>query len=48
MLIPRLTTMQRTGISPAANGLLVFDADTKSFGFTMGWLRCGWKSYPGQ
>ncbi|MBK8700516.1 MAG: tail fiber domain-containing protein [Saprospiraceae bacterium] len=36
MLIPRLTTTQRTGISPAANGLLVFDADTKSFWFYNG------------
>ncbi|MEK7255289.1 MAG: tail fiber domain-containing protein [Bacteroidota bacterium] len=32
MLVPRMTTMQRTAIT-AANALLVFDSDTKSFWF---------------
>lgn len=31
VLIPRLTTTQRTGISDPANGLIVFDTDTGSF-----------------
>ncbi len=31
VLLPRLTTAQRTAISNAANGLLVFDTDTQSF-----------------
>ena len=33
MLIPRLTTAQRTGIASPATGLLVFDATTESFWF---------------
>ena len=31
MLMPRMTTLQRTGISSPANGLLVYDTDTQSF-----------------
>jgi len=31
LLIPRLTTAERTGISSAAEGLLVYDSDLKSF-----------------
>ena len=31
MLIPRMTTAQRTGIAGPADGLLVFDTDTQSF-----------------
>jgi len=33
ILIPRMLTSQRTAISSPANGLLVFDTDTKSFWF---------------
>ena len=33
MLVPRMTTAQRTAISNAANGLLVFDVTTNSFWF---------------
>ncbi len=33
ILIPRMSTAQRTAISSPANGLLVFDTDTKSFWF---------------
>jgi hypothetical protein len=33
VLLPRLTTAQRTAISNPANGLLVFDSDTQSFWF---------------
>ena len=36
ILIPRLSTTQRTAISPVANGLLVFDTTTKSFWFYEG------------
>jgi hypothetical protein len=31
MLAPRMTTLQRTAIASPANGLLVYDTDTKSF-----------------
>jgi hypothetical protein len=33
VLIPRMTTAQRTVIASPANGLLIFDTDTKSFWF---------------
>ncbi len=33
MLVPRMTTAQRTAISNPANGLLVFDSTTGSFWF---------------
>lgn len=33
ILIPRLTSLQRTGMKAPANGLLVFDSDTNSFWF---------------
>lgn len=33
LLIPRMTTSDRTGITTPANGLLVFDTDTKSVWF---------------
>lgn len=33
VLIPRMTTAQRTVIAGPANGLLIFDTDTKSFWF---------------
>lgn len=33
ILIPRMTTLQRTSISNPANGLLVFDSQTESFWF---------------
>ncbi len=33
VLLPRLTTAQRTAIATPANGLLVFDSDTQSFWF---------------
>ncbi len=33
VLLPRLTTAQRTNIANPANGLLVFDSDTQSFWF---------------
>lgn len=36
MLIPRLTTVQRTAISTPATGLLVFDTDTNAFWFYNG------------
>ena len=36
VLIPRLTTTQRTGIGTPATGLVVFDIDTKSFWFYAG------------
>lgn len=36
MLIPRMTTSQRTGISTPATGLLVFDTDTNAFWYYNG------------
>lgn len=36
MLVPRMTTTQRTAITSPATGLLVFDTDTKSFWFYSG------------
>jgi hypothetical protein len=36
MLIPRMDTSQRTGITSPATGLLVFDTDTQSFWFYSG------------
>jgi hypothetical protein len=43
LLVPRLTTSQRTGISTPATGLLVFDTDINAFfyyaGATDGWLN---------
>ncbi|MCP3907476.1 MAG: hypothetical protein GY712_05600, partial [Oceanicoccus sp.] len=33
MLVPRMTSAQRTAISGAATGLLVFDTDNSSFWF---------------
>lgn len=33
MLVPRLTTAQRTAVATPANGLLVYDTDTKTFWF---------------
>ena len=43
MLVPRMTTAQRTAISNPATGLLVFDTDTGSFMFYSGsaWLLVG-------
>ncbi len=43
ILIPRLTTTQRTGIASSATGLLVFDTDTASFWFFNGtaWEELG-------
>src|SRR6188474_2664318 len=32
-LAPRMSTVQRTGIPSPANGLMVFDTDTKSYWF---------------
>lgn len=41
ILVPRMTTSQRTMINNAATGLLVFDTDTESFWFkdTNGWVN---------
>lgn len=40
VLIPRMTTVQRTAISPAATGLLVFDSTSQSFWFYSGaWVE---------
>lgn len=36
MLVPRMTTAQRTAIATPATGLLVFDTDTKTFWFYSG------------
>lgn len=38
MLVPRMTTAQRTAIAAPATGLLVFDTDTKTFWFYSGLL----------
>ncbi len=41
-LAPRMTTAQRTGIASPANGLLVFDTDTKSMWFyATSWKELG-------
>ncbi|MDP4209389.1 MAG: hypothetical protein Q8928_11310, partial [Bacteroidota bacterium] len=42
LLIPRMTTLQRTGILSPAAGLMVYDTDTKSFWYYEG----GWKTMP--
>ncbi len=41
MLVPRMTTVQRTAIASPANGLLVFDETTSSYWFkeTSGWTE---------
>lgn len=41
MLIPRMSSVQRTAIAAPANGLLVYDIDTGSFWFYQG---SGWKN----
>lgn len=41
MLIPRMSSTQRTAIAAPANGLLVYDTDTASFWFYQG---SGWKN----
>jgi len=42
LLIPRMATVQRLGISSPANGLMVYDTDTRSF-----WYFDGiWKTVP--
>jgi hypothetical protein len=41
-LAPRMTTIQRTGISAPANGLMVFDTDTKTYWyFSTTWKEIG-------
>ncbi len=40
VLVPRMTTVQRTGITSPATGLLVYDTDTKSFWYYDG----GWNN----
>ncbi|MGA1978458.1 MAG: hypothetical protein ABSG89_11470, partial [Bacteroidales bacterium] len=40
-LAPRMTTIQRTGIASPAQGLLVYDTDTKSFWY----YDTGWKVF---
>ena len=43
ILVPRLTSVQRSNVSSPANGLLVLDTDTYSFWFfeggTSGWVE---------
>jgi len=52
MLVPRLTTTQRTGISSPAKGLLVYDSTLSSFYFNSGtpgtpvWTAVGGSSLP--
>ena len=48
ILIPRLTTIQRTGITSPANGLMVYDSTTKTFWFFDGtnWVDIGATSIP--
>lgn len=43
LLIPRLTTLQRTTIAGAAIGLTVFDSDTYSFWVYRGDVMGGWR-----
>lgn len=47
LLVPRMTSIQRTEITNPANGLLVFDTDTDSFFYydeaQTGWMRVGAK-----
>lgn len=45
MLVPRMTTAQRTTISSPANGLLVFDSTTGSFWF---YNSGAWQDLTGQ
>lgn len=47
ILIPRMTTAQRTAVANPATGLLVFDNDTGSFWFYNGtvWEKLGDKNY---
>ena len=44
LLVPRMTTRQRTAIERPANGLLVFDLDTRSFWYWDGTTN-RWKSF---
>src|ERR1035438_9844946 len=52
MLVPRMTTTQRTGISSPAKGLLVYDSTLSSFYFNSGtpgtpvWTAVGGSSLP--
>ena len=44
VLVPRMTTVQRTAIAVPADGLLVYDTDTKTFWFNKtgtGWTQIG-------
>jgi hypothetical protein len=43
LLPPRMTTAQRTGIASPANGLMVFDTDTKSYWY----FSTAWKEITG-